>query len=159
MLRRRMILDGDENVINKWNLINDITLENESNIFEITKDLTGAEFSYDEIILFLQSVGVEGNTGNNNAVMKISGIGTFYINSIGMVKGVTRTLKLQMNAKPLFYEGLIMNSGLETAGGSIVGSPVAGYSFNDPIEKINSVNITLQAMKFGIGSRLKAYGR
>lgn len=162
LLRRRMMMqtEGDEDM-KEWRILNDIVLESEGRTFDISQDMDGNGFACDEIILFLKSVGTESNAGvqNANALLLFNGEQrNFYINSIGMGSGVTRTLELQAGAKPLHYNAFILNSANDSSGGGTIQN-MAGYSFDDPIEKINAVKIQLQAMYFSVGSRLKIYGR
>ena len=155
-----MQTEGDEDM-KEWRILNDIVLESEGRTFDISQDMDGNGFACDEIILFLKSVGTESNAGvqNANALLIFNGERrNFYINSIGMGGGVTRTLKLQAGAKPLHYNAFIINSANNSGGGSAI-QDIAGYSFDDPIEKISAVNVQLQSMFFGVGSRLKIYGR
>lgn len=146
-----------------WNLISEITTEEETNTIEITQDLNNNKFKCNEIIFFLRSVGTSTNNdiSNTNATMRFSNIDTgFFLQGIGFKSGVTRTICVEANAKPLYWNGFVHNSTSNSNGGQLnAGNPFGGYSFDDPIESINAIKIQLQACYFGAGTKLRVYGR
>ena len=157
---RRMLMMEDDEDMKEWKLINDITLEEEASKIEITKDLENNNFQYDEIIFFLKSVGTSSNTNSNtNALFYLSNINVGFLIGIAFNNGLTRIFTGEVNAKPLYWNVVCNNSSSDTDGGNIRGIPMSGYSLVDPIEKINSIKIAMQACYFGTGTRLRVYGR
>lgn len=143
-----------------WNLISEITTEEEASKIEITKDLENNNFQYDEIIFFLKSVGTSSNTNSNkNALFYLSNINVGYLISVALNDGLTRIFTGRVNAKPLYWNVVCNNSSSDTNGGNIQGSPMSGYSLVDPIEKIDSIKIAMQSCYFGAGTKLRVYGR
>lgn len=143
-----------------WNLISEITTEEEASKIEITKDLENNNFQYDEIIFFLKSVGTSSNTNSNkNALFYLSNINVGYLISVALNDGLTRIFTGRVNAKPLYWNVVCNNSSSDTNGGNIQGTPMSGYSLVDPIEKIDSIKIAMQACYFGVGTKLRVYGR
>lgn len=145
----------------EWKLINDVTLEEETNTIEITKDLENNNFEYDEVIFFLRSVGTQTNNtiSNNNAVLTFSDYdGGFYLLAIGLKNGLTRTVCVTANAKPFHYNAYIYNGSTNSGGGRALELPAIGFSYDDRINSINSIKIRLQSCFFGVGTRLKIYG-
>lgn len=143
-----------------WNLISEITTEEETNTIEITQDLNGNKFKCNEIIFFLKSVGTSSNThSNKNAIFYLSNINVGYLISVALNDGLTRIYTGRVNAKPLYWNVVCNNSSSDTNSGNIQGTPMNGYSLVDPIEKIDSIKIAMQACYFGAGTKLRVYGR
>lgn len=143
-----------------WNLISEITTEEEASKIEITKDLENNDFQYDEIIFFLKSVGTSSNTNSNkNALFYLSNINVGYLINVALNDGLTRIFTGKVNAKPLYWNVVCNNSSSDTNGGNVQGNPMSGYSLVDPIEKIDSIKIAMQSSYFGVGTKLRVYGR
>lgn len=156
---RRMLMMEDDEEMKEWKLIKDITLEEETNTLEVNKDTSDNNFECDEIVFYLKSVGTSSNINSNkNAVFYLSGIDVGFLPSISFTNGVSRVFTNNINAKPLYWNGFCVNQNVDTTGNVVV-STFGGYSFVDPIEKINSIKICLQATYFGVGTRLRVYGR
>lgn len=156
---RRMLMMEDDEEMKEWKLIKDITLEEKTNTLEVNKDTSNNNFECDEIVFYLKSVGTSSNTNSNkNAVFYLSGIDVGYLPSISFANGVSRVFANNINAKPLYWNGFCVNQNADTTG-NVVASTFGGYSFVDPIEKINSIKIRLQVTYFGVGTRLRVYGR
>lgn len=160
LFARRMLMMEDDEEMKEWKLINDITIYEETNILEINKDIDSNNFECDEMIFFLKNVGTSNNTNaNKNATFYLSGINIGYLANISLADDLTRTYIGKINAKPLYWNMWCINSNLDTTGGNTINTLNGGYSFVDPIEKINSIKMQPQATYFGAGTRLKVYGR
>ena len=157
---RRMLMMEDDEEMKEWKLINDITIDEETNTLEINKDINNNNFECDEIIFFLKNIGTSNNTGSNkNAILYLSDINVGYINSIANGNGVTRIVTGDVNANPCYWHVYNINNPNDFSGGQIISNPCVGYDFTHTLEKISSIKIQLQACYFGVNSRLQVYGR
>ena len=148
----------------EWQLIQDITIEEEVSTFEITQNSESQPFSLKEIYVLVLSIGSENNTSssNKNAYLIVSGESAGFIGNIALLSGVTRALLMNIKVNPTFvcnyfiinsfsYVGLFTNNAQNIGAGTIFG--------DNTIPDITSLKIQLQACVFGVGSRIQVFGR
>lgn len=143
-----------------WNLIADITTEEEATALEVTQKQGGGSFELEEFVMVIKSVGTSSNTASNkNAVLSISGYKTGYFPRIAYDNGVTRTWVIKGNVSPiLFLTGAEYNIYANYYSGN-PSNGFGGYDYSGRFDKVTSVKVTMQASVFGAGSRMIMYGR
>lgn len=144
-----------------WNLVADITTEEEATALEITQKQGGGSFELEEFVLVIKSAGTSTNESvqNKNAIFYISGYNVGYFTSIAYGNGLTRTWVIKGNVSPiLFLTGAEYNTDANYNSGK-PHNGFGGYDYSGRFDKVTSVKATMQAGVFGAGSRMIMYGR
>ena len=144
-----------------WNLVADITTEEEATALEVTQKQGGGSFELEEFVLVIKSEGTSTNESahNKNAIFNISGYNVGYFLSIAYGNIVTRTWVVKGNVSPiLFLTGAEYNTDANYKSGRPFNG-FGGYDYSGRFDKITSVKVTMQMGVFGAGSRMILYGR
>ena len=151
---------NEECLLEDWNLVADITTEEEATVLEITQKQDGGSFELEEFVMVIKSVGTSSNTASNkNAILNISGYNVGYFTSIAYGNGLTRTWVIKGNVSPiLFLTGAEYNTDANYNSGK-PSSGFGGYDYSGRFDKVTSAKVTMQAGVFGAGSRMIMYGR
>ena len=143
-----------------WNLVADITTEEEATALEITQKQDGGSFELEEFVMVIKSVGTSSNTASNkNAILNISGYNVGYFTGIAYSNGLTRTWAVKGNVSPVMF---LAGAEYNTDANYNAGRPFnvfGGYDYSGRFDKITSVKVTMQSGVFGAGSRMILYGR
>lgn len=149
-----------ESIEQNWKLITNVTIEEEVEGFEVTQCDDGSPFSFDEIVGYLLCNGTETNrdSNNNNAIVTF-GNSNGYFTGIGMkASNAYRAVQFEIKNKPFFILSGCRINNKATKYITAAESAICGMNIEEN-SKINKATITLQAMKFGVGSALILYGR
>lgn len=147
-----------------WELVADITTEEETSVIEVTQKQGGGSFEYDEFYLILKAYGSASNTaGNKNAKITISGVtNNFYFAGIAMSSStVYRTYAVKGSLIPVLN---MIGSELNTQSATMFNKDVSsygGFDYAGALDKFTSIRIAMQQTPnvFGIGSRFILYAR
>lgn len=171
MTRRRLLsmLELEDEMAGEWELITDITIEEEQNTLK-------AIFSknYSELDVLILDVGSENNAGisNKNATYCFATGGVYnstryYFGGVALAQGITKVLHVQCKNKP-YRQG---NYALINSAANPTGNPTAlngsgtqyinhgGFMTHDDSEAFGGFQFQMQAGILGIGSRMVIYGR
>lgn len=143
-----------------WNLVADITTEEEATALEVTQKQGGGSFELEEFVLVIKSAGSSANESvqNKNAIFNISGYNVGYFSSI-LYNGVTRTWVIKGNVSPILF---LIGAEYNTDANYNSGRPFngfGGYDYSGRFDKVTSAKVTMQSGVFGAGSRMILYGR
>lgn len=153
--------DGEIVNLEDWNLVADITTEEEATALEVTQKQGGGSFELEEFVLVIKSAGSSTNESvqNKNAIFNISGYNVGFFSSILYNNGVTRTWVVKGNVSPiLFLTGAEYNTDANYNSGRPFNG-FGGYDYSGRFGKVTSAKVTMQAGVFGAGSRMILYGR
>lgn len=167
MTRRRLLsmLELEDKMAGEWELITDITIEEEQNTLE-------AIFSknYSELDVLILDVGSANNAGisNKNATYRFATGGVYnstryYFGGVALAQGITKVLHMQCKNKP-YRQGnyALINSATNPA--TLNGSGTqyinhGGFMTPDSSEAFGGFQFQMQAGVLGIGTRMVIYGR
>lgn len=153
-------IGSGESIEQNWKLITNVTIEEEVEGFEVTQCDDGSPFSFDEIVGYLLCNGTETNrdSNNNNATVTFGNSNGYFV-GIGMkASNAYRAVQFEIKNKPFFILSGCRINNKTTKYITAAESAICGMNIEEN-SKINKATITLQAMKFGVGSALILYGR